>query len=98
MWIKWKYNDHGCGDFKELEIPDDLGGYESVEEYLCERDDLFIPTWSERFLMCRVKWEKLNLSEKEVNLRKARKLAASIAYHKKALERDEAELLMVNLG
>ena len=31
MWIKWKYNDHGCGDFKELEIPDDLARFHLPE-------------------------------------------------------------------
>ena len=57
MFIKWKYNDHGHPDFKELEVPDDLGGYESVEEYICERG--LVPTWSERFMIGRIKWEKI---------------------------------------
>ncbi len=79
MWIKWKYNDHGWPDFKELEIPDDLDGWESVEEYLIERRDLFIPTWSERYMSERIKWEKLNISPAEIKVRTISSLTSKIA-------------------
>jgi hypothetical protein len=58
MFIKWFYNDHGHGGYKELEIPDDLSGEESVEEYICALG--LVPTWSERFMMGRIKWEKID--------------------------------------
>jgi hypothetical protein len=84
MWIKWKYNDHGHPDFRELEIPDDLDGHSSVEDWICGHD--LVPTWSERFTESRIKWEKLELSEKEVTTRKVAKLKASIVYHRRELE------------
>lgn len=90
MWIKWKYNDHGHPDFKEVEIPDDFDGYESVEEYICEMG--WVPTWSERFMTERIKWERLTLPADEVKRRKIASLTASINYHKKQTERFEAEL------
>jgi hypothetical protein len=78
MWIKWKYNDHGWPDFKELEIPDDLDGYETVEEYLIERNDLHIPTWSERYDSRRIHWEKLDLPVEEIKARQIRRLKSRI--------------------
>lgn len=81
MWIKWKYNDHGWPDFKELEIPDNLDGYETVEEYLIERRDLGIPTWSERYMSGRVQWVKLKLSPQEIKRRKIADLESTIKYH-----------------
>ena len=78
MWIKWKYNDHGGPDFKELEIPDDFDGYETVEAYLIERSDLHIPTWSERYNSRRIHWEKLELPAEEVKARTVNRLKASI--------------------
>ena len=65
MFIKWKYNDHGHADFQELEIPDDFDGYDSVEEYLCEVTDL-IPTWSERFMVGRIKWMEITKTTEEL--------------------------------
>lgn len=87
MWIKWKYNDHGWPDFKELEIPDDLDGEECVEDYLCERRDLGIPTWGERFMSGRIHWEKLDLSEEELLKRKLVKAQATYFYHKTELKK-----------
>lgn len=92
MWIKWKYNDHGWPDFQELEIPDDLDGCETVKEYLRGRDDLGIPTWSERFMGCRIKWEKLDLSASETKARRISKLKAKILYYKTAMSSAQAEL------
>jgi hypothetical protein len=58
MWIKWKYNDHGHGGFRELEVPDDVEKtYGSVVDYICELG--LVPTWSERFCTSRIKWEKI---------------------------------------
>jgi hypothetical protein len=70
MWIKWRYNDHGHADFKELEIPDDLDGYESVEDWICENG--LVPTWSERFMSSRIKWQKLAKPNKETIEKKIR--------------------------
>jgi hypothetical protein len=81
MWIKWLYCDHGWPNFKELEIPDDLDGEESVEDYLIQRRDLNIPTWSERYDSRRIKWEKLNLSPEEIKKRTIENLKAEILYH-----------------
>ena len=69
MWIKWKYNDHGWPDFKELEIPDwALQEYDSVEEsvrsYIIDNSN--IPTWSERYLSGRIKWEKVEKTHAEL--------------------------------
>lgn len=85
MWIKWKYNDHGHPDFKEAEIPDDLDGYESVEDYICEQR--WVPTWSERFMSGRIKWEKIKNPFQNFVLAKIVSLKASIAYDKKELKR-----------
>jgi hypothetical protein len=92
MWIKWKYNDHGWPDFAELEIPDDLDGYETVEEYLCEKRELCIPTWSERFLSGRVYWQKLDLSPEELKSRTVERLKATIEYHKNCIKRAQEKL------
>ena len=64
MYIKWKYNDHGHPDFKEVEIPDDLDGWASVEAYICDQG--WVPTWSERFMKERIKWEKVDYSPIEL--------------------------------
>ena len=64
MYIKWKYNDHGHPDFKVVEIPDDLDGYETVEDYICEMN--WVPTWSERFMVDRIKWSKVTLTNEEL--------------------------------
>lgn len=97
MWIKWKYNDHGHGDFKDLEIPDDeVNGLDETEtnqavrQYLCDHCD--IPTWSERYMESRIKWEKLNLTPEEIKARKKAKLQASIKYHESELEKAKKEL------
>ena len=92
MWIKWKYNDHGCPDFQELEIPDDLDGEESVEDYLIQRRDLSIPTWSERYISGRIKWEKLSLSAKELKARTIKRLKATVEYHKRYMEQAQQKL------
>ena len=73
MFILWKYNDHGWPDFKELEIPDDLDGEETVEDYLCERD--MVPTWSERFMRGRIKWQKITKTPEELEQIKLNKIA-----------------------
>jgi len=91
MWIKWKYNDHGWPGFKELEIPDDLDGCENVIDYLCEHN-LGVPVWSERFLVERIEWKPLNLSDLEIKNRKFTKLQAAIAYHKQQLGKLKREL------
>jgi hypothetical protein len=92
MWIKWKYVDHCWPDFKELEIPDDFGGYETVEEYLCDHTELGIPTWSERFMMERIKWEKLELPPAEVKARKITTLKNRLSSIEKELDRIKKEL------
>ena len=71
MFIKWKYNDHGHSDFKTVEIPDDLDGYESVEEYICDHG--WVPTWSERFWAGRIKWEQVPIT-RELILKKLKGL------------------------
>lgn len=55
MWIKWKYNDHGAGGFKELEVPKDW--CKSPKDYICELE--LVPTWGERFDMGRIEWKKV---------------------------------------
>jgi hypothetical protein len=64
MFIKWKYNDHGHPDFETLEVPDDVKtDYVSVADYICECG--LVPTWSERFSMSRIKWEKIEIPPKQ---------------------------------
>jgi hypothetical protein len=92
MWIKWKYNDHGWRDFQELEIPDDFDGEESVEDYLIQRRDLGIPTWSERFMVERIHWEKLNLPPEEVKARKVKSLKSMIDMWKRYINHAEQQL------
>jgi len=90
MWIKWKYNDHGHPDFKELEIPDDLDGWETVEEWICERG--LVPQYSERFSTSRIKWEKLELTTEELKTRRIAGLEACIASHESALKEARSQL------
>ena len=90
MWIKWKYNDAGWRDFEELEIPDGMGGEETIEDYLIETCDL--PTWSERFDMYRIKWEKLNLPPEEEKARKVKKLTALVAVYERQLQQTKDQL------
>ncbi len=91
MWIKWKYNDHGHPDFKELEIPTETysgktyyGGEASVEEYICELG--LVPTWSERFDGSRIKWQKIRKPSKETILNKIDELKNGISWRKKKLK------------
>lgn len=85
MFIKWKYNDHGHPDFKELEIPDDFDGYKSVEEYICEAG--LVPTWSERFMVGRIKWTKLEKPSKEFLLSQLIDTKSSIKWRRKEVKR-----------
>ncbi len=58
MWIKWKYNDHGAGGFKELEItPSMTESYGDPKSVICELG--LVPTWGERFDMGRIEWHKI---------------------------------------
>jgi hypothetical protein len=69
MWIKWKYNDHAWPDFKELEVPDwALKEYDSEEESILNYiiDNCNIPTWSERYMSGRIKWEKVEKTHTEL--------------------------------
>lgn len=84
--------DHGWPDWKELEVPDDLDGFSTLREYLCERRDLHIPTWSERYMPERIHWELLKLPEAEIKARQLAKLQSQIAYHERELERCRNEL------
>lgn len=84
MWIKWKYNDHGHPDFKELEVPDDVvKSYGSVENYICEEG--LVPTWSERFLSCRIKWEKIKAPRIETLKSEIAKLKEGISWRRKKM-------------
>lgn len=84
MWIKWKYNDHGHPDYERLEIPDDLEGCSSVEEYLCEAG--LVPTWSERFYAGRIKWHK-SKPNKEVILKKLHSVKGSAKFYNSEVKR-----------
>jgi len=66
MFIKWLYCDHGFGGFKESEIPDDFGGMETVEDYICEMG--WVPTHGSRFMMSRIKWEKVEKTNEEMKV------------------------------
>ena len=90
MFIKWKYNDHGHPDFKELEIPDDFDGESCVEDYICERG--LVPTWSERFMASRIKWEKLERPSKSYIEDKIKSAKSTIKWKREEIKRYE-ELL-----
>jgi len=90
MWIKWKYNDHGWPDFKELEIPDDFDGCDSIEDYLCERG--YVPIGIKRFLSSKIKWEKIDLTSQEIKARKITSLRSEIDYHTMCLADYKKEL------
>lgn len=94
MWIKWKYNDHGHPDFKELEVPDDFEGLESVEEYICERG--LVPTWSERFMIGRIKWEKLSKPSADTVTAKINTLRAGVKWRNKKIK--ELKILLGSLN
>jgi hypothetical protein len=85
MWIKWKYNDHGHPDFKEVEIPDNLDGEETVPDYICERG--WVPTWSERFMKERIKWQRISRPSPNTVDTEIESLKSSIKYKKKELAR-----------
>ncbi len=82
--------DHGWPDWKELEIPDwatkeydDLD--ECVKSYLVEY--CRIPTWSERFLEERIKWETITKSAEEIRQINKNKIKALKARIKEAKEK-----------
>lgn len=83
MFIKWKYNDHGHPDFRELEVPDDLDGYESVEEWICEAG--LVPTWSERFFAGRIKWEKLDKPSRDYVINRISGLKMEIGWRQQKI-------------
>jgi hypothetical protein len=95
MWIRWKYVDHCRPDWAETEVPDsETESYdtldESIHNWLCDNKN--IPTWSERFMPERVKWEKLELSEEEIEERKTKKLKSEIEYHERRLKECKQQL------
>ncbi len=85
MWIKWKYVDHGHPDFKEAEIPDDLSGETSVEDYICEAG--WVPTWSERFMSGRIQWEKLDKPSKEFIEEQIKNLKVQMTWRRHEIKR-----------
>lgn len=86
MWIKWKYNDHGAGGFKEIEVPDNVvRDYGSVEDYICELG--LVPVGSERFMMSRIEWKKLKAPSKEVVLASINDALARIKYARAEVKR-----------
>ena len=79
--------DHGWPDWKTVQIPDDLEGYESVTEYICEKG--WVPTWSERFLDVRVKWLRVYPTKKfrkEEAQKKIRGLEISVKDNKRRIK------------
>jgi hypothetical protein len=92
MWVKWKYNDHGWPDWRELEIPDSaMQEYDSthvcVVNYLI--DNCRIPTWSERYTVRRIKWSKIEKTKdqlKEFNKAKILQKKNQIAWLKKEIK------------
>jgi hypothetical protein len=91
MWIKWKYNDHGAGGFKEIEVPDwakrEYGGSvdNSVKHYLCDNTD--IPTYSERFSTGRIEWKRIKKPSKETVLNKLKELKDGIKWRRAEVKR-----------
>ena len=86
MWIKWKYNDHGAGGFRELEVPKDVvKNYGSVEDYICELG--LVPTDSERFLMGRIEWKRLRKPRKETVVKKILELKNGIKWRRQEVKR-----------
>ena len=85
MFIKWRYNDHGCGDYEELEVPDNFDGLASVAEYICELG--LVPTYSERFSMGRIKWEKIENPSTEFVLNEIENLKREIAWRQTKIVR-----------
>lgn len=69
VFVKWRYNDHGWPDFKELEVPEWAlqewdSEDESIENYIVENCN--IPTWSERYMSGRLKWERITKTHAEM--------------------------------
>jgi hypothetical protein len=90
MWIKWKYNDHGAGGFKEIEIPDwATKEYKSIDDsvksYLCEHTGL-IPTHSERFMPGRIEWKHLRKPSKEAVTKKILELKEGIKWRRQEVK------------
>jgi len=86
MFIKWRYNDHGCSDgYEELEVPDNFDGWASVEEYICHLD--LVPTYSERFSMGRIKWEKLENPSAKFILDEIKNLEREIVWKQEKIVR-----------
>lgn len=89
MWIKWKYNDHGAGGFKEFEIPEwAMKEYpkqdDCVKNYLCEKD--MVPTWGERFSTGRIEWKKISKPSKETVDKAIKDLKDGIKWRKDKLK------------
>jgi hypothetical protein len=86
MWIEWKYQDHGHGDFEELEVPDDvIQEYGSLENYICEFG--LVPTWSERFNVERIKIRQIEAPSKATVEQLIKSREKTIAFWTKDIER-----------
>lgn len=104
MFIKWKYNDHGAGGFRELEVPTEThtsgntyyDGERSVEDYICEQG--LVPTWSERFTKSRIEWEKLENPSKEFLQSQIKKLSNEIAIRRKEVKRYKNLLITLDIS
>lgn len=64
MWIKWQYSDHGSSGWHELELRDGYPHYE-ITNYLIDHC-AEIPSWSERFMRERIKWEIITKTPAEL--------------------------------
>ena len=88
MWIKWKYNDHGWPDFKELEVPDAVfDEYGDIPNYLCELS--LVPSYSERFMLSRVKWEIIEKPSKAHLTKLIKEARAEVCFSMKEVNRLE---------
>lgn len=80
--------DHGHPDFKELEVPNGVEpDNRSIKEYICELG--LVPTWSERFMTERIKWEKLEEPKQETVKKKISELKSGIKWRRAEVKRLE---------
>lgn len=109
-WIKWKYNDHEHGDWKEIELPDwlieeydktpaapEYVRFNLIRNWLIEDSPVsnYIPSWSERYLPERVKWEKLEKPSRQTLLIKIKNHKNIAAHSRKEAKRLESILMQI---
>ncbi len=91
-WAKWKYIDHGHPkEWTFTQIGSDVKSVEQAREYLMDHETK-IPTWSERFLPCRIEVKLVRKPPVKFLLESIKDSKYIIASHKKRIKRIQGKI------